>query len=100
MRVVSGETSQLREIRRLFRLCLVFFNDTATTEIYTLSLHDALPICVAGRNRGLALEFLINACQNSQQRALAGSVQSDHADFGAVKIGQVNVLEDSFLVVI
>src|SRR5260221_9554357 len=24
-----------------------FFNDTATTEIYTLSLHDALPICVA-----------------------------------------------------
>src|SRR5256885_8994653 len=27
-----------------------FFNDTATTEIYTLSLHDALPICVTGRN--------------------------------------------------
>src|SRR5258708_19657588 len=25
-------------------LCLFFFNDTATTEIYTLSLHDALPI--------------------------------------------------------
>src|SRR5256885_12307169 len=24
-----------------------FFNDTATTEIYTLSLHDALPICLA-----------------------------------------------------
>ena len=23
-----------------------FFNDTATTEIYTLSLHDALPICI------------------------------------------------------
>src|SRR6266496_3446692 len=23
-----------------------FFNDTATTEIYTLSLHDALPICL------------------------------------------------------
>src|SRR5476649_992150 len=27
----------------LFARC-VFFNDTATTEIYTLSLHDALPI--------------------------------------------------------
>ncbi|KCV61721.1 nitronate monooxygenase domain protein, partial [Bordetella bronchiseptica 980] len=26
---------------------VVFFNDTATTEIYTLSLHDALPICIA-----------------------------------------------------
>src|SRR5437588_4501605 len=25
-----------------------FFNDTATTEIYTLSLHDALPICSSG----------------------------------------------------
>src|SRR5256885_17155249 len=25
-----------------------FFNDTATTEIYTLSLHDALPICHIG----------------------------------------------------
>src|SRR5256885_5571546 len=24
-----------------------FFNDTATTEIYTLSLHDALPICMS-----------------------------------------------------
>src|SRR3712207_8820101 len=29
---------------RLVRLA-VFVNDTATTEIYTLSLHDALPIC-------------------------------------------------------
>src|SRR4030095_14313932 len=28
-------------------LSLFFFNDTATTEIYTLSLHDALPICTA-----------------------------------------------------
>src|ERR1039457_6189302 len=26
-------------------LFIFFFNDTATTEIYTLSLHDALPIC-------------------------------------------------------
>src|SRR2546425_4882754 len=28
---------------------LFFFNDTATTEIYTLSLHDALPICKGGK---------------------------------------------------
>src|SRR2546430_4559452 len=40
-----------------------FFNDTATTEIYTLSLHDALPISaldgaadlVVGRSRTLAV---------------------------------------------
>src|SRR3712207_8046329 len=31
-------------------LFLFFFNDTATTEIYTLSLHDALPIFLAGRH--------------------------------------------------
>src|SRR5260221_2026616 len=30
-----------------------FFNDTATTEIYTLSLHDALPISHSGRARAL-----------------------------------------------
>src|SRR3712207_7839568 len=34
----------------LTAICLLlyffFFNDTATTEIYTLSLHDALPICI------------------------------------------------------
>src|SRR5438874_13654097 len=33
-------------------LCFIlfFFNDTAPTEIYTLSLHDALPICRALRH--------------------------------------------------
>src|SRR3712207_2163153 len=45
-----------------------FFNDTATTEIYTLSLHDALPICFdAGMGhipedrqlRGLVLDFTL-----------------------------------------
>src|SRR5439155_24116487 len=34
-------------IRLLLSLISFFFNDTAPTEIYTLSLHDALPICVA-----------------------------------------------------
>src|SRR6266436_10364487 len=33
----------------VFLFFFFFFNDTATTEIYTLSLHDALPIsCEAG----------------------------------------------------
>src|SRR5256885_12243054 len=34
---------------------IFFFNDTATTEIYTLSLHDALPICVLRVRDGLSL---------------------------------------------
>src|SRR3712207_8556358 len=35
---------------------MFFFNDTATTEIYTLSLHDALPILSAGPRRDPATE--------------------------------------------
>src|SRR2546430_16881794 len=43
-----------------YRTCLFFFfNDTATTEIYTLSLHDALPI--SERDIGIAeLDQLID----------------------------------------
>src|SRR5258708_9163340 len=37
-------------------LLFFFFNDTATTEIYTLSLHDALPI-LSGRHRNSLLPF-------------------------------------------
>src|SRR4029434_11359742 len=36
---------RVKENAGVLHLCLIFFNDTATTEIYTLSLHDALPIC-------------------------------------------------------
>src|SRR5688572_32759515 len=39
------------------RLELFFFNATATPEIYTLSLHDALPICFADRE-GTVVENL------------------------------------------
>src|SRR3712207_9282040 len=42
-----------------------FFNDTATTEIYTLSLHDALPIFLSHRlgesRRRLRIVFVIGA---------------------------------------
>src|SRR2546426_10001324 len=37
-----------------------FFNDTATTEIYTLSLHDALPISSSPAVREVAVESLWN----------------------------------------
>ena len=36
-------------LRRRILGCHFFFNDTATTEIYTLSLHDALPICAGAK---------------------------------------------------
>src|SRR5258708_21479475 len=44
-----------------------FFNDTATTEIYTLSLHDALPICSV-------LAVYENAFSNGQRYGIGGGV--------------------------
>src|SRR3712207_9244725 len=48
----------MTKLQRNRRLIIFFFNDTATTEIYTLSLHDALPILLAIAN---ALEGLSRA---------------------------------------
>src|SRR2546426_7034948 len=44
-----GSLDALLSAPRDFSL-VFFFNDTATTEIYTLSLHDALPISRASRS--------------------------------------------------
>src|SRR2546430_15554421 len=41
---LSISCTSLHTISRRVHLLFFFFNDTATTEIYTLSLHDALPI--------------------------------------------------------
>src|SRR5436190_21995381 len=64
-------------IRYVTSLCIVFcfffsttlfffffFNDTATTEIYTLSLHDALPI---------------SCCRHARSRAPRGAAPRDFA---------------------
>src|SRR5260370_3692822 len=59
-----------------------FFNDTATTEIYTLSLHDALPICCCllccrGRDRGTAAA--LGAASGSERQSVRASERaSDH----------------------
>src|SRR3712207_9371991 len=60
-------------------IVLFFFNDTATTEIYTLSLHDALPIyrLLEGQARiALALEQLteIDALDELHHQVLAALV--------------------------
>src|SRR2546430_14450002 len=41
-------SSNLIAASNCLQICFFFFNDTATTEIYTLSLHDALPIYLPG----------------------------------------------------
>src|SRR5256885_16581325 len=57
----------------LIFLIFFFFNDTATTEIYTLSLHDALPICGATREQSQGIDQINDAIiqldQVTQQNA-------------------------------
>src|ERR1035441_10511160 len=48
--------------------CAFFFNDTATTEIYTLSLHDALPISHSTSRHAPALSRAVsNACRSASR---------------------------------
>src|SRR5260370_3578 len=67
-----------------------FFNDTATTEIYTLSLHDALPISVATREAIVALaaieRVIPGAPGDRVVEVVAGAI-----DVGAA--GQAQVLD-------
>src|SRR2546430_11982525 len=59
--------------------CFFFFNDTATTEIYTLSLHDALPIWqdhTRARARPCAGTRL-SACAVHQRSAAGGHHRRD-----------------------
>src|SRR2546430_5795221 len=71
-----------------------FFNDTATTEIYTLSLHDALPICAgrglgrqAGRDVGVAdvvdldLDLVLTAQDRKSTRLNSSHSQISYAVF-------------------
>src|SRR5260370_40704590 len=46
---------------------IFFFNDTATTEIYTLSLHDALPICVLAGAHARADDPGLHAADRSEE---------------------------------
>src|SRR5258708_37373880 len=57
-------------------LFFFFFNDTATTEIYTLSLHDALPISVCWMEYSQSLilmrnhlEDIIHICKHADRKS-------------------------------
>src|SRR2546430_8861707 len=54
-----------------------FFNDTATTEIYTLSLHDALPI-YAIPGRGDRLDVLVHRPVRLAERVLQQARSEEH----------------------
>ena len=65
-------------------VCFFFFNDTATTEIYTLSLHDALPISEV-RNIRLFIDDIIKQINDTDDFTLIGRVCEDDAWASVVK---------------
>src|SRR2546429_763829 len=63
----------------IFIFFFFFFNDTATTEIYTLSLHDALPISSLGlAPRVLTPSSFRLAGDHRDARAIDGDIQDRH----------------------
>src|SRR5258707_14867577 len=62
-----------------------FFNDTATTEIYTLSLHDALPICRFAHQAFGEVHHV--------RPVLVGAVPLEHRELGVVARGDALVPE-------
>src|SRR3712207_8985586 len=68
-----------------------FFNDTATTEIYTLSLHDALPICDhrgGGDRRGAGRGQAGAAARGGRGADRALRARRDGARHGAARRGR------------
>src|SRR2546421_8268517 len=55
-----------------------FFNDTATTEIYTLSLHDALPICLLASPLPRVLSATLPLADFASARSRATSRSEEH----------------------
>src|SRR2546427_7915333 len=55
---------------RPFSFIFFFFNDTATTEIYTLSLHDALPIFLVGMDDQRVVVVDEERLQRRRQRGI------------------------------
>src|SRR3712207_7013573 len=61
-------------------IVVFFFNDTATTEIYTLSLHDALPISPA-----IAARASAGAASGRASRTAGTSQSTSSTPFGGAK---------------
>src|SRR3712207_8447977 len=68
-------------------IVLVFFNDTATTEIYTLSLHDALPISLT---MSLGLNRVNKVNSTEIQDALANDTEQQTAIISDRKSTRLN----------
>src|SRR5258708_29903266 len=66
--MIRRESSSVGVVALRLLIFFFFFNDTATTEIYTLSLHDALPIsCMASMALSSRLASTCWICTRSPQ---------------------------------
>src|SRR5256885_7110996 len=89
-------------MRRIF--FIFFFNDTATTEIYTLSLHDALPIssratvCAISMGR-LLFEGGGSAALNQARGTRAGGAEDAEVKKGPTRDRKSTRLNSSHLVI-
>src|SRR2546429_9415351 len=77
---MTGSFSQFRQVSSRCRLLFLFFffNDTATTEIYTLSLHDALPIFLPEPGGPQKMHDPTSPRRISSPRALPGPRSEEH----------------------
>ena len=89
-------------------LCLFFFNDTATTEIYTLSLHDALPISSGRIAKTVPRQTNPDIIKTNVFMFVNGSVAFDDVDYtigdmvnisteSGLLVGEMEILNDGLL---
>src|SRR6266496_1889492 len=68
-----------------FQLCVFFFNDRATTEIYPLSLHDALPIPPSSPPSGR------RTCRTARRPGRRGAARRGSADRKSTRLNSSHV---------
>src|SRR5256885_9368273 len=76
-----------------------FFNDTATTEIYTLSLHDALPICKRIFSDAIRMRLGKSAFDFSSSLSLAAARSASSQTFRPAEDRKSTRLNSSHLVI-
>src|SRR3712207_8847355 len=76
-------------------MIVFFFNDTATTEIYTLSLHDALPIFKSYNLRGFSFREFLNLQTGMKFRAYTlEDILSNHEQIAKGILSKVHRSEE------
>src|SRR6478672_12579826 len=89
--------------RIFFRLSLLsisiffFFNDTATTEIYTLSLHDALPICPPRSSNWTRGRTWPRPCTGSDRKSTRLNSSHDQISYAVFCLKKKNIHEQLFI---